>query len=473
MATFLMKKYAINHTLDKEISLQMSINPQTDASGSWQTATEAQVRQECDPNTYTDTADLWAFASLGWVDATTADISALLAGKGTLDGTEQAFIDGCKQYGVNVFYLVGQALLESGNGSSDLASGMTYNGKKVYNFFGIGATDSNPLNGGLKYAYDHGWTTPALAIKGGADFVSGDYIGANPRQETLYKYRYNGAVHQYASDIAYPRKNAGHIADYMQDLDIEVQLLIPEYDGNPITLDIPEGDVSSNDNTGGDYTVDHNPDDNTTVDIKLKQNAFYLKDGFLYQYGTSFKMQRYGDHFFPAMHDPLKDDVSTGGGPPIADTGDGSGLQLAIAEASKDWSKLFYKSVRPIPNLDAGNYADCSAFVAWCIRDTYPKVWNNTNPMATNAIWTYFKDNHIFQGNRSEFMAFLPQLKAGDIIEYGHENTFGAGGGSHTNIMVTDTTCKSMGNSGCKEYAMTLYPTFSDWTVFGVIRPNY
>lgn len=73
-----------------------------------------------------------------------------------------------KTYHINEIYLISHALLETGNGSSILANGTMFNGKKVYNMYGIGAYDSNPNYLGAKYAYEQQWFTPEAAIIGGA-----------------------------------------------------------------------------------------------------------------------------------------------------------------------------------------------------------------------------------------------------------------------------------------------------------------
>ncbi|SUM33677.1 mannosyl-glycoprotein endo-beta-N-acetylglucosamidase [Staphylococcus gallinarum] len=41
-----------------------------------------------------------------------------------------------------------------------LASGVEIDGKKYYNFFGVGALDEDPIKTGSEYAKKHGWDTP-------------------------------------------------------------------------------------------------------------------------------------------------------------------------------------------------------------------------------------------------------------------------------------------------------------------------
>jgi len=150
-----------------------------------------------------------------------------LKGKGILDGRARAFIQGGKQNNINEIYLVAHALLESGNGTSRLATGLYVDPEtgryvsnpselqklelvKVYNMYGIGAFDSDPLRGGAERAFQLGWTTPDKAITDGARWIAESYINNSTyRQDTLYKMRWNPAnpgVHQYATDIAWAAK---------------------------------------------------------------------------------------------------------------------------------------------------------------------------------------------------------------------------------------------------------------------------
>ncbi|GKU82237.1 SH3 domain-containing protein [Niallia sp. NCCP-28] len=141
----------------------------------------------------------------------------ILSGKGILAGKASSFVAAAKSYGVNEIYLISHALLETGNGKSSLANGVTYNGRQVYNMYGIGAYDGSAVASGAKYAYNAGWFTPEAAIIGGAKFIAQGYINAG--QDTLYKMRWNPeaavnkgiATHQYASDIGWATKQVNQI----------------------------------------------------------------------------------------------------------------------------------------------------------------------------------------------------------------------------------------------------------------------
>lgn len=141
----------------------------------------------------------------------------ILAGKGILAGKASSFVTAASAYGINEIYLISHALLETGNGTSTLANGVTVNGKTVYNMYGIGAYDGSAVESGAQYAYNAGWFTPEAAIIGGAKFIAQGYINAG--QDTLYKMRWNPnsasndgvATHQYASDIGWATKQVNQI----------------------------------------------------------------------------------------------------------------------------------------------------------------------------------------------------------------------------------------------------------------------
>ncbi|MGG1246396.1 glucosaminidase domain-containing protein [Bacillus spizizenii] len=201
----------------------------------WRNASSDEVVQYVDPNNFSrDSKYYFQFLKL----SQTAGLSMtevnqkVLAGKGILTGKAKAFIDAAKQYGINELYLISHALLETGNGTSDLANGLTYNGKKVYNMYGIGAYDSNPNEYGAKYAYEQGWFTPEAAIIGGAKFIGSSYIHNTAyNQDTLYKMRWSAtATHQYATDIGWAYKQVNRMYSLYSLLDgYTLYFDVPEY----------------------------------------------------------------------------------------------------------------------------------------------------------------------------------------------------------------------------------------------------
>src|SRR5690606_6669478 len=179
-----------------------------------------------------------------------------LKGKGVLEGQGQAFIDAARIHRINDVYLISHALLETGNGNSELARGVQVGInalgnaevvtdknknklkeiKKVHNVYGIGAYDSCPTSCGAIRAYKEGWTSVEKAIIGGAAFIGNDYIKAG--QNTLYKMRWNPqamvelgrADHQYATDIAWASKQVRNIYNLYNEIGINTYFFeIPVY----------------------------------------------------------------------------------------------------------------------------------------------------------------------------------------------------------------------------------------------------
>src|SRR5699024_2531239 len=130
--------------------------------GTWRNPTRSDMKGYLDPSKNDKFQHLRLDSTVG---VSAIELNKVLKGKGILAGEGQAFINGANKHGVNEAYLMSHAFLETGNGTSTLAKGVKYKGKTVYNMFGIGAVDSDPINGGAKTAYENGWFTPAKAIE--------------------------------------------------------------------------------------------------------------------------------------------------------------------------------------------------------------------------------------------------------------------------------------------------------------------
>lgn len=207
----------------------------------WRLATEEDILNRVDPRLVEFEKALESpYESFQFLDlskptnASATVLNKALVGKGILAGQAQAFIDAGKAFNINEVYLMSHAFLETGNGTSTLAKGVWVdsNGnlstsdatKKhlVYNMFGIGATDANPLAGGAKHAFTNGWFTPAQAIYGGGQWISERYINNSRQQNTLYKMRFNPAkpgTYQYATDIGWAFKQTYKIHEIYKLLD--------------------------------------------------------------------------------------------------------------------------------------------------------------------------------------------------------------------------------------------------------------
>ena len=211
-ADFTVKYSHYNYTIKEATDIQEQSSPTiftTDAYPAYREEIEYYIA----PPDLLNGFEKYQFLDLSESNGVSADVlDAYLNGKGVLDGMGDVFIEAAEAYGLSEVYLAVHACLESGNGTSQLAAGVEYNGEIVYNMFGIGAVDASPLMGGAEYAYSNGWMSVEDAILGGAEWISKYYINnSDYRQNTLYKMRWNPespGTHQYATDVAWASKQA-------------------------------------------------------------------------------------------------------------------------------------------------------------------------------------------------------------------------------------------------------------------------
>jgi beta-N-acetylglucosaminidase/Zn-finger nucleic acid-binding protein/SH3-like domain-containing protein/ribosomal protein L31E len=120
-------------------------------------------------------------------------------------GMGEAYIKAQEESGLNAIYLLAHSGLETGWGTSKIVN-------DKYNFYGIGAIDSDPVQGA--YTFD----TPAGGIIAGSLWISKNYTRNSPYpQPTIDSMRFNGSTHQYAQDEAWVSKivyNAQEIKKY-------------------------------------------------------------------------------------------------------------------------------------------------------------------------------------------------------------------------------------------------------------------
>ena len=203
-------------TLSKMVDMQMTAEP-TIFTTNAQPAYREEVESYVNPANLIAGYNKYQFLNLGIQNGVDADVlDTYLKGKGILSGKGETFKTAAELYNVSEVYLVIHSCLETGSGTSKLANGIEYNGTIVYNMFGIGAVDNDPIGGGARYAYEHGWMSPEAAIDGGAEWISENYINNTKyRQNTLYKMRWNPespANHQYATDVEWAGKQAKTMA---------------------------------------------------------------------------------------------------------------------------------------------------------------------------------------------------------------------------------------------------------------------
>ena len=226
---------AYNYTLDDMTEYQLTMQPVKYSEN--RRAEYDELRDAIDPSRHAGGYGKYQFIDLSQPNNVSVDVlNAYLNGKGVLQGKGQQFKDAAEAYGISELYLVTHACLETGDGTSQLANGVSVNGTVVYNIYGIGAYDANAVKYGSEYAYACGWTSVDEAIEGGAAWIRANYIN-NPdyRQNTLYKMRWNPdspGDHQYATDIDWATAQAKTLKTMFDSFpDAELTYEIPLYKG--------------------------------------------------------------------------------------------------------------------------------------------------------------------------------------------------------------------------------------------------
>lgn len=176
----------------------------------------------------------------------------------------QVIYEAGKEQNVSPYHLAARIIQEQGKDGSSTSSGnYTYtdsNGAETkyfgyYNFFNIGSTApsgssiSEVIKNGLESAKDKKWTTPELAIKGGASFLSSEYI--NGYQDSLYLQKFGVDDlsnclywHQYQQNLSAPYTESTSIRKGYTNLgilDSNFNFIIPIYKNMPETASVKPG----------------------------------------------------------------------------------------------------------------------------------------------------------------------------------------------------------------------------------------
>lgn len=236
----------------------------------WVNASSADTKYYLNPDTFNDKAkqEYFQYAKLSSFSALNADEinEKILVDKGILKNKASYYLQAAFTYNVNEIYLISHSSLETGNGTSRLATGVKVKVKKdkagkiiysssgekeiivlndaatdydakVYNVYGIGAYDSNAIYYGARRAYNEGWTSVSKAIVKGAQFAAEEYIYAG--QDTLYEMRWNPNAlvtkgrpyHQYATDIGWAVKQTKSFEKLYSLLDsYTIEYDVPRYE---------------------------------------------------------------------------------------------------------------------------------------------------------------------------------------------------------------------------------------------------
>ena len=223
------KVIKIDKTLDKAAKKQIHNYTSQQVSNknndSWRDASDAEIKTAMDSSEFIDNdKQKYQFLDLSKYQGIDKNrIKRILFDRPVLLEHTDDFLNAAKAKHVNEVYLISHALLETGSAKSELSKGVEIDGKKYYNFYGVGALDSDPVKTGAEYAKKHGWDTPQKAIYGGADFIHKHFL-SHEDKDTLYSMRWNPknpGEHQYATDIKWAESNASIIADFYKNMKTE------------------------------------------------------------------------------------------------------------------------------------------------------------------------------------------------------------------------------------------------------------
>ncbi len=247
-------------------------------TGNWYYASEAALKMYMDPRNSLSESAIFQFEQLTYNEAyhTLEAVNTFLKNTFMNDsspapGTNTTYANLFWTIGreegrqVSPFHLAARVLQEQGAGTSPLISG-TYPGYEgYYNYFNVGAsgtTNAQVIKSGLEYAKKHGWSNVEASIRGGADFISANYIRRG--QDTLYLQKFNvnpngfyaPYTHQYMQNITAPTTEASSIKRLYEGagaLDSTFVFKIPVYENMPaqpcgvpgvsneVVLPLPEG----------------------------------------------------------------------------------------------------------------------------------------------------------------------------------------------------------------------------------------
>ena len=224
-------------------------------NGRWYYVSREVIKYYMDPRNFLNANSIYTFLQQAYdpVHQTEAGLRKVISGtflERGYDGDSNAYVrdimTATSESGVNPYILAATIIQEQGvNGTSNLISG-TYKGYEgYYNFFNVGASETNPVILGLERAKLEGWNTRSKSIIGGAKFCGNSYVSAG--QNTYFYMNYNikdpdRIWHQYATAVHNASASGEKLAETYAELkDAELDFLIPVYKDMPSAVSaIPE-----------------------------------------------------------------------------------------------------------------------------------------------------------------------------------------------------------------------------------------
>ncbi|MCR5791815.1 MAG: cadherin-like beta sandwich domain-containing protein [Lachnospiraceae bacterium] len=267
-----------------------------DSGNAWAAPSSAAISYYMDPRNFITQQGIFQFESLEYQAEyqTVSGVKSIInntpmaskkftytntSGKKATMYYHDAFMKAAKASKVSPFHLasrVKQEVVKSSTQFSNSATG-TYSGYAgYYNFYNIGATGTNAIVNGLKYAkgtnatYMLPWTDPYRAIVGGAIFISNGYISRG--QNTIYLEKfdvtpYQTYNHQYMQNVeAANSEGIKTYNAYSGMMSEPLVFIIPVYNNMPAAVcEAPSDGANPN---------------NWLKTLSLKNGATEIKTGF-------------------------------------------------------------------------------------------------------------------------------------------------------------------------------------------------
>ena len=214
-----------------------------DVSQTWYRASKKGIAYMMDPRNSLEEEWIFQFQNLGSSSGTYEDIYKMVEGTFLdTDSCIKAILQVAKEQNISPFHIASRILHEQGSDGRGVMNGYTYMGRKVYNLYNIAVTGNTQAGivAGAKYAYERQWFTPEASIKGGAEFLSKNYIAKG--QSTLYFQKYNVInsplyEHQYMQNIRAANDEGNRVyKSYRASnlLDSRFEFTIPVFENMPV-----------------------------------------------------------------------------------------------------------------------------------------------------------------------------------------------------------------------------------------------
>lgn len=159
----------------------------------WYNASTEAIAYYLDPRTYLNDRYIFAFEAMDYKDDQTSSVVLPILKNTAYSGNtnfSNELVLASKEAGISAVHIASRISQEMGGvalGDPRLGGTFTYGGSTksgYYNFFNIKSSCTNCSNIYAAYAYEKGWNTTLLGLKGGATFLANNYVMVN--QDTIY-----------------------------------------------------------------------------------------------------------------------------------------------------------------------------------------------------------------------------------------------------------------------------------------------